>query len=74
MEQFVIETRRAELAHWGMAAGVLVTTLWNPWWAAGINAGVAASSNIPCIAVQRYNRLRLSRAVDAARRRATSSR
>ena len=74
MEQFVIETRRAELAHWGMAAGVLVTTLWNPWWAAGINAGVAASSNIPCIAVQRYNRLRLGRAVDAARRRATSSR
>jgi glycosyl-4,4'-diaponeurosporenoate acyltransferase len=74
MERFALETRRAEHAHWGMAAGALVTTLWNPWWAFGINATVAASSNLPCIAVQRYNRLRLRRALNAVQSRATSSR
>jgi glycosyl-4,4'-diaponeurosporenoate acyltransferase len=74
MEQFMTETRRAEHAHWGMAAGFVLTLLWNPWWAAGANAAVAASSNLPCIAVQRYNRLRLRRALDAVRRRATSGR
>jgi glycosyl-4,4'-diaponeurosporenoate acyltransferase len=71
LERFILETRRAEHAHWGMAAGALFTTLWNPWWAFGINATVGASSNLPCIAVQRYNRIRLRRAVDAAHRRAT---
>ncbi len=74
MEQFLVETRRAEHAHWGMAAGWFATLLWNPWWAAGVNATVAASSNLPCIAVQRYNRARLRRALDAVRRRSTSSR
>ena len=74
MERFLLETRRAEHAHWGMAAGWFATLLWNPWWAAGVNATVAASSNLPCIAVQRYNRARLRRALDAVRRRPTSSR
>jgi glycosyl-4,4'-diaponeurosporenoate acyltransferase len=74
LEQFLLETRRAEHAHWGMAAGVLLTLVWNPWWASGVNATVAASSNLPCIAVQRYNRIRLRHALAAARRRATSSR
>jgi len=72
LERFLLETRRAEHAHWGMAAGVLLTALWNPWWAFGVNATVGASSNLPCIAVQRYNRIRLRRAVDAARRRGAS--
>jgi glycosyl-4,4'-diaponeurosporenoate acyltransferase len=61
LDAFVVETRRAEHAHWGMAAGVAVTWLWNPWWAAPANFGVAAVSNLPCIAVQRYNRARLTR-------------
>lgn len=74
MERFMVETRRAEHAHWGMAAGVVLTLLWNPWWAAPANVAVAAGSNVPCIAVQRYNRVRLRRAIDAVRRRATSSR
>jgi glycosyl-4,4'-diaponeurosporenoate acyltransferase len=75
MNRLLVETRRAEHAHWGMAAGAVLTTLWNPWWAAGINASVGAASNLPCIAVQRYNRLRLRRAIDAVqRRRSTSSR
>jgi glycosyl-4,4'-diaponeurosporenoate acyltransferase len=74
LEQFLVETRRAEHAHWGMAAGGLLTVIWNPWWAAPVNLTVAALSNGPCIAVQRYNRARLGRALTAVRRRATSSR
>lgn len=74
MEQFLVETRRAEHAHWGMLGGVALTLLWNPWWASPANFAVAAGSNLPCIAVQRYNRARLRRALDGVRRRATSSR
>ena len=74
MEQFLLETRRAEHAHWGMVAGVAVTLLWNPWWATPANVAVAVGSNVPCIAVQRYNRARLRRAIVAVRRRATSAR
>jgi glycosyl-4,4'-diaponeurosporenoate acyltransferase len=61
LEAFVVETRRAEHAHWTMAGGVVVCSLWNPWWAAPINVLVASISNLPCIAVQRYNRARLLR-------------
>jgi glycosyl-4,4'-diaponeurosporenoate acyltransferase len=61
LRQFVVETRRAEHAHWGMTAGIGLTLLWNPWWALPVNAAVAAGSNLPCIAVQRYNRARLLR-------------
>jgi glycosyl-4,4'-diaponeurosporenoate acyltransferase len=74
MAQFVVETRRAEHAHWGMVSGVALTMLWNPWWAAPANLAFAAGSNLPCIAVQRYNRVRLRRALVAVRRRPTSSR
>jgi len=63
LELFVAETRRAEHAHWRMAAGVFLTPLWNPWWALPINLAFAAGTNAPCIAVQRYNRARLRRLV-----------
>ncbi|MCZ3388503.1 MAG: hypothetical protein LH645_05150 [Actinomycetia bacterium] len=74
MKRFVVETRRAEHAHWVMVSGAAVTLLWNPWWAAPANLAFAAGGNLPCIAVQRYNRVRLGRALAAVRRRATSSR
>ena len=61
LERFVVESRRAEHAHWGMVAGVVVTCAWNPWWALPVNGAVAAGSNVPCIAAQRYNRARLLR-------------
>ncbi len=61
LQRFVVETRRAELTHWAVACGVAVPMLWNPWWAAPVHVCVAAGSNLPCIAVQRYNRLRLRR-------------
>jgi len=61
LRRFVTETRRAELAHWAVTSGVVIPMLWNPWWAAPVHVAVAAGSNLPCIAVQRYNRLRLRR-------------
>jgi glycosyl-4,4'-diaponeurosporenoate acyltransferase len=64
LERFVTETRRAEHAHWGMAAGAFLTILWNPWWAFPINASVGSLANLPCIAVQRYNRARLVRLLE----------
>jgi glycosyl-4,4'-diaponeurosporenoate acyltransferase len=72
--KFVVETRRAEHAHWGMAAGLALTLAWNPWWAAPVNAAVAAGSNLPCIAVQRYNRARLLRILRRRGGRVTSDR
>lgn len=74
LQQLLVETRRAEHAHWGMASGVLLTVLWNPWWAVPVNVGYAVAANLPCIAVQRYNRARLRRAISAASRRPTSGR
>jgi glycosyl-4,4'-diaponeurosporenoate acyltransferase len=68
LRQFVVETRRAEHAHWGMTAGMLLTVLWNPWWALPVNAAVALGSNVPCIAVQRYNRARLLRVLSRSSR------
>jgi len=70
LRAFTVETRRAEYAHWAMAAGVVITIAWNPWWAAPVNVSVAAGSNLPCIAIQRYNRARLLRIL----RRSTSER
>jgi glycosyl-4,4'-diaponeurosporenoate acyltransferase len=62
--RFVAETRRAELTHWAVASGVVVPMLWNPWWALPAHLAVAAGSNLPCIAIQRYNRARLQRVLD----------
>lgn len=35
--------------------------LWNRWWADLIMASYAVLANLPCILVQRYNRLRFQR-------------
>ena len=35
--------------------------LWNPPWACAVMAFYAIAANMPCIAVQRYNRLVLAR-------------
>jgi len=71
MHTFVRETRRAESMHWAVVAGTATPLLWNPWWALPLHAAVAAGSNLPCIAIQRYNRARLTRVL---RRRAGTRR
>jgi glycosyl-4,4'-diaponeurosporenoate acyltransferase len=65
LERFVVETRRAELGHWAAAGAGPFFLLWNPWPAgiALIVYGVAA--NLPCIVIQRYNRLRAERVLAA---------
>ncbi len=59
--RFILETRRAETAHWCMLACLPIFLLWNPIWACGVMAVYAFASNLPCILAQRYNRLILVR-------------
>lgn len=63
LEQFLIETRRAEIAHWCMLACLPIFFIWNPPWARWVMAVYALAANVPCILVQRYNRLTLNRIV-----------
>ena len=58
---FARETRRAELGHWLAAAGAPLFFLWNPAGVGAVMLVYAAAANGPCIAAQRYNRLRLLR-------------
>lgn len=66
--RFVIETRRAELAHWMTAAPAPLFVLWNPLPVAAVMVVYAVVVNVPCIAALRYNRARIAR-IEAARRR-----
>lgn len=59
---FAIETRRAELVHWGLLLVTPLFALWNPWPLFAVMALYAVVANGPCLLVQRYNRAR----VDAA--------
>lgn len=64
LRRHVIETRRAEVGHW---LAVLPTPLfwrWNPRWLALVMTFYALVVNGPCIAAQRYNRLRLLRVLE----------
>lgn len=61
---FVRETRRAELGHWLATAGAPLFFLWNPYQVGLVMILYAAAANGPCIAAQRYNRLRLCRIIE----------
>jgi glycosyl-4,4'-diaponeurosporenoate acyltransferase len=63
LARFLIETRRAEVAHWCMLACLPVFFLWNPPWARWVMTAYALAANLPCILVQRYNRVALERLV-----------
>jgi glycosyl-4,4'-diaponeurosporenoate acyltransferase len=56
LRQFALETRRGEAAHWLMLACFPIFFLWNPPKVWIVLALYAAGANLPCIAVQRYNR------------------
>jgi glycosyl-4,4'-diaponeurosporenoate acyltransferase len=56
---FVRETCRAELGHWCTVFLTLTFFLWLPWWIAVFMPPLGLAGNLPCIAVQRYNRPRL---------------
>ena len=74
LTRFVIETRRAELTHWVVLAFGPLFFLWNPWWLAVVMVAYAVVANVPCIAVQRYNRGRLERVLAHRLRRDPSAR
>jgi glycosyl-4,4'-diaponeurosporenoate acyltransferase len=59
MHRFVMETRRAEYVHLIIWLFWLITIIWTPPWAVVINFIFATGFNLPCLLVQRYNRLRL---------------
>jgi|LauGreDrversion4_2_1035121.scaffolds.fasta_scaffold189722_3 glycosyl-4,4'-diaponeurosporenoate acyltransferase len=57
--RLVQETRRAELVHLGLWPFWLVTALWLPPSGVLLNLLFATAFNLPCLWVQRFNRLRL---------------
>jgi glycosyl-4,4'-diaponeurosporenoate acyltransferase len=63
LERFAAETRRAEIAHWLALAGTPAFALWNPPIGVVLMAVYGIAANVPCIAIQRYNRTRAQRAV-----------
>lgn len=58
---FLLETRRAELAHWCMLLCFPLFFLWNPPWACLVMTTYGLAANLPCILAQRYNRIALYR-------------
>jgi glycosyl-4,4'-diaponeurosporenoate acyltransferase len=65
---YLRETRRAELSHLLALSAAPAFLLWNPPWLAACMAAYALAANLPCIAAQRYNRLRLQRLLERRRR------
>ncbi len=59
LRSFIRETWRGELCHWCALAFLPVFFLWNPWWGDLICLAYAIAANLPCILVQRHNRLRM---------------
>ncbi|MDQ2832519.1 MAG: hypothetical protein M3Y50_02025 [Acidobacteriota bacterium] len=57
LRRFALEARRGELAHWTMLACIPVFYLWNPAWACALMTFYGLAANVPCILVQRYNRI-----------------
>jgi glycosyl-4,4'-diaponeurosporenoate acyltransferase len=57
--RLMAETRRAELVHWALWLLWLLTLLWLPGPGVVLNAVFATLFNLPCLLLQRYNRLRL---------------
>lgn len=70
LERFVVETRRAELAHWLAAAAGPLFALWNPPAVVPVMVLYGVLVNAPFIVVQRYNRIRASRVLRARAARA----
>jgi len=68
LAQFLIETRRAEIAHWCMLGCLPIFFIWNPQWARWVMTAYALAANLPCILVQRYNRFILNRIARAGYR------
>ena len=73
LERFVVETRRAEVAHWLAVACTPVFVLWNPPIGVVLVAVYGVAANVPFIAIQRYNRARAERALARRGERSSTS-
>jgi len=71
LERFARETCRAESTHFLTMVWAPLFFLWNPVWVGWLMVAYALAENLPLILVQRYNRIRLERAL--SRRRVRSS-
>ncbi len=61
LKRFLLETCRAEAAHWATFFCFPIFFIWNPPWACAVMFGYAVFMNLPCIVVQRYNRIVLKK-------------
>lgn len=61
LKRFILETCRGELVHWIVILFSPLFFIWNWWWVGIIMIFYAIIANLPCILVQRYNRIRISR-------------
>jgi glycosyl-4,4'-diaponeurosporenoate acyltransferase len=72
LERFSMETRRAERAHWLALAGAPLFVLVNPPIGVALMLAYGLGSNLPFIAIQRYNRARTTRVLERRGRRRSS--
>lgn len=70
LERFRRETCRAEAVHLVVFGCAALFFIWNPWPVGIVMIVYGALANLPCIAAQRYNRIRLGRVIAARQRRA----
>lgn len=73
VERFAVETRRAELAHWGSFACLPFCLIWNDALGVALMCTYGLVVNLPFIAIQRYNRGRTDRILRARERRRARS-
>ena len=64
LERYAAETRRAELGHVLALLPAPAFFAWNPWPVGVFMLVYAVVANGPCIAAQRYNRLRIRRVLE----------
>ena len=64
----VRETRRAELCHWLIVLAAPLFAVYNRWYDVVAMQALALVLSLPCIAAQRYNRIRLQRVLVGRRR------
>lgn len=61
LDEFILETKRAEFTHWLSILPAGLFFIWNPPWMGWAMIIYALGFNLPIIMLQRYNRPRLER-------------
>ena len=69
LEEFVLESRRGELAHWLAIPPFLVFVLFTPPLVFVLLLVYAMAVNLPCVIAQRYNRPRTAKTLEGLKRR-----